>query len=64
MFEKAMERVRKFNVLDFSLFKIVIFLFGIIVGTLASGFFENILLLLVIVFVILYAILMIRYFKK
>ena len=64
MFEKAMERVRKFNVLDFSLFKIVIFLFGIIVGTLASGFFENILLLVVIVFVILYAILMIRYFKK
>ena len=56
MFEKAMERVKKFNVLDFSLFKIVIFLFGIIVGTLASGFFENI--------VILYAILMIRYFKK
>ncbi len=64
MFEKAMERVKKFNVLDFSLFKIVIFLFGIIVGTLASGFFENILLLVVIVFVILYAILMIRYFKK
>ena len=64
MFEKAMERVRKFNVLDFSLFKIVIFLFGIIVGTLASGFFENILLFIVIIFVILYAILMIRYFKK
>ena len=64
MFEKAMERVKKFNVLDFSLFKIVIFLFVIIVGTLASGFFENILLLVVIVFVILYAILMIRYFKK
>ncbi len=64
MFEKAMQRVKKFNLLDFSLFKIVIFLFGIIVGTLGSGFFENILLFIVIIFVILYAILMIRYFKK
>ena len=64
MFEKSLEKARKFTLLDYSLLKIVLLLFGIIIGTLASGFFENILLFLIILFIILYVILMFRYLKK
>ncbi len=64
MFEKSLEKARKFTLLDYSLLKIVLLLFGIIIGTLASGFFEGILWFLIVLFVILYAILMFRYLKK
>ena len=64
MFEKSLEKARKFTLLDYSLLKIVLLLLGIIIGTLASGFFEGILWVLIVLFVILYAILMFRYLKK
>ena len=64
MFEKSLEKARKFTLLDYSLLKIVLLLLGIIIGTLASGFFEGILWFLIVLFVILYAILMFRYLKK
>ena len=64
MFEKSLEKARKFTLLDYSLLKIVLLLLGIIIGTLASGFFDGILWFLIVLFVILYAILMFRYLKK
>ena len=64
MFEKSLEIAKKFTLLDYSLLKIVLLLFGIIIGTLASGFFEGILWFLIVLFVILYVILMFRYLKK
>ena len=64
MFEKSLEKARKFTLLDYSLLKIVLLLLGIIIGTLASGFFEGILWVLIVLFVILYATLMFRYLKK
>ena len=64
MFEKPLEKAKKFTLLDYSLLKIVLLLFGIIIGTLASGFFEGILWFLIVLFVILYVILMFRYLKK
>ena len=64
MFEKSLEKAKKFTLLDYSLLKIVLLLFGIIIGTLASGFFEGILWFLIVLFVILYVILMFRYLKK
>ena len=64
MFEKSLEKAKKFTLLDYSLLKRVLLLFGIIIGTLASGFFEGILWFLIVLFVILYVILMFRYLKK
>ena len=64
MFEKSLEKAKKFTLLDYSLLKIVLLLFGIIIGTLASGFFDGILWFLIVLFVILYATLMFRYLKK
>ena len=64
MFEKSLEKAKKFTLLDYSLLKIVLLLFGIIIGTLASVFFEGILWFLIVLFVILYVILMFRYLKK
>ena len=64
MFEKSLEKAKKFTLLDYSLLRIVLLLFGIIIGTLASGFFEGILWFLIVLFVILYVILMFRYLKK
>ena len=64
MFEKSLEKAKKFTLLDYSLLKIVLLLFGIIIGTLPSGFIEGILWFLIVLFVILYVILMFRYLKK
>ena len=64
MFEKSMERVRKFTVMDFGLLKITLFLLGIIVGVVAADALHGILVLLIIIFIILYATLLWRYFKK
>ena len=64
MFEKSLEKAKKFTLLDYSLLKIVLLLLGIIIGTLAIGFYEGILWFLIVLFVILYVILMFRYLKK
>lgn len=64
MFEKSLEKARKITLLDYSLLKIVLLLFGIIIGTLASKFFSDILVYLIAIFIILYVLLIVRYLKK
>lgn len=58
------EKIHKLTLWDMALVKIVLIIFGIIIGAYISTFVKQYLLYFVGTFVVLYAILLYRFFRK
>lgn len=64
LFNKALNSTKKYTIWDFGLLKITLISLGILLGTYFSNFFLSIIMLIWIIFVISYAFIMYKTFKK
>lgn len=64
LFKWAEKKIRKLSIWDFSLVKTALIIFGIIVGAYISTFVKQHVWYFIAVFVLLYAIVLYRVFKK